>query len=90
MSKCPDCGTEMKPLATSVYCPNDCDRVVTEHVDPEKTPKIYAIVDPIFNPAGLMGRPPGPNTTVVDPDPDQLFGDGELDAMLDGLFDGTD
>lgn len=23
--KCKDCGTEMKDLATSTYCPNDCD-----------------------------------------------------------------
>lgn len=38
--KCPDCGTEMKPLATSVYCPNDCDRKVREEIDPEKTPRI--------------------------------------------------
>lgn len=36
--KCPDCGTEMKPLALSMYCPNDCDRKVQEEIDPEKTP----------------------------------------------------
>lgn len=38
--KCPDCGTMMKPLATSLYCPNDCDRAVTEEIDPEKTPQV--------------------------------------------------
>lgn len=38
--RCPDCGAEMKPLATSVYCPNDCDRKVVEFIDPEKTEKI--------------------------------------------------
>lgn len=38
--RCPDCGAEMKPLATSTYCPNDCDRKVQEEIDPEKTPKI--------------------------------------------------
>lgn len=38
--RCPDCGAEMLPLATSVYCPNDCDRKVTEFIDPEKTEKI--------------------------------------------------
>ena len=39
--KCPDCGAEMKPLATSVYCPNDCDRKVTEYIDPEKTEPMW-------------------------------------------------
>lgn len=24
-SKCKDCGTELKPLFNSWYCPNDCD-----------------------------------------------------------------
>ena len=23
---CPDCGAQMKPLAFSEFCPNDCDR----------------------------------------------------------------
>lgn len=26
MSKCPDCRTEMKPLFSGEYCPNDCDK----------------------------------------------------------------
>lgn len=30
---CEDCGREMKPLLTSLYCPNDCDRE-------KSTPKI--------------------------------------------------
>ena len=41
--KCPDCGTEMKPLAFSVYCPNDCDRKVQEEIDPEKTPRMILV-----------------------------------------------
>ena len=41
--KCPECGAEMKPLATSVYCPNDCDRKVTEHIDPEKTEPLWPV-----------------------------------------------
>lgn len=87
MSKCPDCGTEMKPLATSVYCPNDCDRKVTEYIEPERTEKIY-FLDPIFSPTGLHG----PTTIAFDPDSgsDKLFSDDDLDAILDGLFDGTD
>jgi len=24
---CPHCGTRMKPLASSWYCPNDCDKI---------------------------------------------------------------
>jgi hypothetical protein len=81
--KCPDCGTEMKPLATSVYCPNDCDRIVTEYIDPEKTEKIYYFDK--FDPQKF-----GHNSLASLPAPDPLFGDAELDAMLDGLFDGTD
>lgn len=38
--RCPDCGAEMRPLAMSVYCPNDCDRKVADEIDPEKTPRI--------------------------------------------------
>lgn len=26
MSACPTCGGEMRPLLTSEFCPNDCDR----------------------------------------------------------------
>lgn len=26
INTCPTCGSEMRPLAFSVYCPNDCDR----------------------------------------------------------------
>lgn len=37
--KCTVCGTEMKPLAFSVYCPNDCDRIVAESIETEKTPR---------------------------------------------------
>lgn len=43
--KCPDCGAEMKPLAYSVYCPNDCDRI-PELIDPEKTEKIIYFTPP--------------------------------------------
>lgn len=25
-TKCKECRAEMKPLFTSLYCPNDCDR----------------------------------------------------------------
>jgi hypothetical protein len=39
--KCPDCGAEMKDLFTGQYCPNDCDRKVTEHIDPERTQPIW-------------------------------------------------
>ena len=31
---CPTCGTKMKPLATSMFCPNDCDRKVEKETDP--------------------------------------------------------
>jgi hypothetical protein len=31
----------MKPLAFSVYCPNDCDRKVQEYIDPEKTEPLW-------------------------------------------------
>ena len=53
--KCPDCGTEMKPLATSVYCPNDCDRKVTEYIVPEKTEPMWPV------------RPPGGLSITIDP-----------------------
>lgn len=33
---CPDCGREMKALARSIYCPNDCDRA-PEFIDFEIT-----------------------------------------------------
>ncbi len=76
--KCPDCGTEMKPLATSVYCPNDCDRKVTEHIDPEKTEPIR--FKPISFSSLLPSSPPDP-----------LFGDADIDSWIDNLFDdGTD
>lgn len=36
MPTCPDCGTTMKELIFSLYCPNDCDRKdKTSKVDPE-------------------------------------------------------
>lgn len=43
--KCPDCGAEMKPLAYSEFCPNDCDRKVQVEIDPEKTEKIIFSTD---------------------------------------------
>lgn len=36
---CPDCGREMKPLAQSWFCPNDCDRKPQE-IKEEITQKI--------------------------------------------------
>ncbi len=38
MSKCPDCGEEMKPLAFSEFCANDCDRK-PEAIETETTQK---------------------------------------------------
>ena len=81
MSKCPDCGTEMKPLATSVYCPNDCDRKVTEHIDPERTEKIY-FFDTTFTPSGLQQNMGG-GTVIADP----LFSNDDIDEWIDNLFD---
>jgi hypothetical protein len=34
MLTCPICNTEMKPLATWVFCPNGCDRPATERSTP--------------------------------------------------------
>jgi hypothetical protein len=81
VGKCPDCGIEMKPLAYSEYCPNDCDRKVQEEVDPEKTPKIVCELD------DLDVGPPDPNDVckgvafdITDEELDQLF----KDIMIDG------
>lgn len=42
MSKmsCKDCGAEMKPLFTGVFCSAECDRRPTTLVQDEKIPKI--------------------------------------------------
>ncbi len=85
--KCPDCGTEMKPLATSMFCPNDCDRKVTEHIELEKTEKIYFLDRLPAQGVGIGSLPP----PVPSRPPDPLFGDAELDAWIDSVFDdGTD
>jgi hypothetical protein len=31
--QCPTCMTKLKPLFTGWYCPNDCDRNVTDYED---------------------------------------------------------
>lgn len=31
---CTQCGKEKKPLLSTLYCPNDCDRI-PENIDPE-------------------------------------------------------
>jgi hypothetical protein len=28
MTRCQTCGAEMLPLATTLFCPNECDRIV--------------------------------------------------------------
>lgn len=61
--KCPDCGTEMKPLALSMYCPNDCDRKVQAEIETEKTQPYRkpssANSDPVyFTPTGSSGIGP--------------------------------
>lgn len=68
----------MKPLATSVFCPNDCDRKVTEHIVPEKTEPIK------FKPASFSSLLPS-----LPPDP--IFDDADVNEWIDNLFDdGTD
>jgi NMD protein affecting ribosome stability and mRNA decay len=39
---CPTCGQEMKPLANTLFCPNDCDRSdgVPLEIDREITTEI--------------------------------------------------
>ncbi len=82
MAKCPDCGSQMKPLAYSEYCPNDCDRKVQGEIDPEKTPKVIFWED----------KDPDPFTFAGPPDPGIPFiTDEELDALFDDILaDGTD
>ncbi len=76
MGKCPDCGAQMKPLAYSEFCPNDCDRKVQGEIDPEKTPKL------IFWDGPIEG-PPEPEIPFIT--------DEELDRMFDDIMqDGTD
>lgn len=88
MSKCPDCGTEMKPLATSVYCPNDCDRKVAVHIEPERTEKIY-FLDPTFAPKALQATLPATGQGTFLPDP--IFDDEEIDTWINSVLDdGTD
>lgn len=85
--KCPDCGAEMKPLALSVYCPNDCDRIVRDEIDPEKTPKL------IWFDIGPAGLPNKNNQTFIGPPdpsvlPDPIVVDvDDVDAWVDSVFD---
>ena len=67
MGKCPDCGAQMKPLAYSEYCPNDCDRKVESEIDPEKTPKM------IFWDG--LGEDPPDTFDITDDEIDALFND---------------
>lgn len=95
--KCPDCGTEMKPLATSMYCPNDCDRKVREEIDPEKTPRIVFRTDRRNSYPGTVAasgslfyqKPPTSTcpTGSVGPDQDD---DNDLWAWVDKLTWDTD
>lgn len=85
--KCPDCGTEMKPLALSVYCPNDCDRKVQQEIDPEKTPKMIkyqANFKPV-DPDDIIYFGPGFSTGSSGIGPDQFD-----DSWWDGLGWDTD
>lgn len=80
--KCKDCGAEMKDLAFSVYCPNDCDR----KNDPRYAKKAPPPPEPVYPqwpnhckvppPGWVCSRPdghPGPCAAVDDisspPDP---------------------
>jgi len=38
--KCPHCGAEMKALAQSLYCPNDCDRIPQQELNTRETEPI--------------------------------------------------
>lgn len=79
--KCQDCGTEMKPLATSMYCPNDCDRKVEEEIDPEKTPQMIFWQDKPFTSSKEIRYRPTPGCTTgscdTDPPTDVITMDGE-------------
>lgn len=54
----------MKALATSLYCPNDCDRKVQEEIDPEKTPRL------INWRTDFVGPPESSSQTADASDPD--------------------
>lgn len=69
----------MKPLALSVYCPNDCDRKVRDHIDPEKTPKVI-----FWDVKNLEIGPPDPYGLVItDDEIDKLFDDLVVDDATD-------
>ena len=42
--KCQDCNSEMKPLLTGLYCPNDCDRKVVGPLEDDTIQKIQRVV----------------------------------------------
>lgn len=54
-TKCPKCGTEMMPLLTSEYCPNDCDRIVEKAIEDDVTPKWFDLGEY----AEVLGSPMG-------------------------------
>ena len=86
--KCPTCGTEMKPLATSVYCPNDCDRV-PDPIETEKTPEMLFFDIGDYIPDKLK-RDLGGSSFIGPPDPPDKGGQLDwLDALSDAL-NGTD
>lgn len=38
--RCPTCSANMRPLANSLFCPNDCDRAPKTFIESEKTEPI--------------------------------------------------
>jgi hypothetical protein len=68
----------MKPLAFSMYCPNDCDRKVQEEIDPEKTPLMIR-----------FSQTEGTALASSSADPDPLDWSW-VDSWIDGLELDTD
>jgi hypothetical protein len=65
----------MKPLAFSVYCPNDCDRRVQGYIDPEKTEPLWINKRPdpdAERPIQTMAQPTSVSSDVTDMDWDWI------------------
>lgn len=74
-AKCPDCGSEMRPLAVTLYCPNDCDR-----------PKVVAPPD-IVQDANIEWTLDNLEITLA---PESAAGDIDWDAFVGSLGLATD
>ena len=53
--KCTVCHGEMKPLATSYYCPKDCDRIPAHVANEITKPNCAHLNVAPFNTVGIAG-----------------------------------